>query len=99
MEVSKICRKPTKCGQVIFCEAVKMDMANSKDLSFKSTISSTLSLITVSFKDLFEAMTIHKDSCGRNMDPKPPISLLNKTNTLNRYNFTINIFDDKINAL
>jgi hypothetical protein len=31
MEDLKICQKPTKYGQVMFCEAVKVDMANSKD--------------------------------------------------------------------
>jgi hypothetical protein len=33
------------------------------------------------------------------MDPKPSISLLNKTDTLNGYDFTINIFEDVVNAL
>jgi hypothetical protein len=83
----------------MFCEAVKVDMENSKDSSFKNTITSTLSLITVLFEDLFEAITIHKDFCGRKIDPKPSISLLSKTNTLNDYDFTLNIFEDEINAL
>ncbi len=78
MEVLKICQKPTKYGQVMFCEAVKVDMANFKDSSFNKTITSTLSLITVLFEDLFEAITIHKVFCGRKMGPKPSISLLNK---------------------
>ncbi len=65
MEDLKICQKPTKYRQVMFCEAVKIDMANSKDLSFNITITSTLSLITVLFEDLFEAITIHRDLCGR----------------------------------
>jgi hypothetical protein len=99
MEVSKICQKPTKFWQVMFCEAVKVNMANSKDSSFNHTITSTLSLITVLFEDLFEAITIHKDFCGIKMGPKPSISLLNKTNTLNEYDFTINIFEDEVNAL
>jgi hypothetical protein len=30
MEDVKICQKPTKYGQLMFCEAVKVDMANSK---------------------------------------------------------------------
>jgi hypothetical protein len=47
MEDLKICQEPTKHGQVMFCEAVKVDMANSKDTSFNNTITSTLSLITV----------------------------------------------------
>ncbi len=51
------CQKPTKYGQFIFYEAVKNDMANSKETSFNNAISSTLSLITVLFEDLFEAST------------------------------------------
>ncbi len=42
----------------MFCEAVKVDMENSKKLSFHHTITSTLSLITVLFEDLFEAITL-----------------------------------------
>jgi hypothetical protein len=83
----------------MLCEAVKVDMANSKDSSFNDTITSTLSLITVTFEDLFEAITIHKEFCGRKMDPKPSISLLNKTNIFDGYDFTINIFEDEVNAL
>ncbi len=79
IEVSKICQKPTKYGQVMFCEAVKVDVPNSKEPSFKNTISSTLSLITVLFEDLFEAITIHRDFSGKKEDPQPSISLLNKT--------------------
>ncbi len=58
------CQKPTKYGQIMFYEAVKVDMASSKETSFNSTISSTLSLITVLFEDLFEAINIHKELCG-----------------------------------
>jgi hypothetical protein len=47
------CQKPTKYGQCMFSEAVKNDLANSKETSFNNTISSTLSLITVLFEDLF----------------------------------------------
>ena len=61
IEDLNICQKPTKYGQSMICEAVKVDMANSKDTSFKNTITSTLSLITVLFEDLFEAITLHKD--------------------------------------
>ena len=43
----------------MFCEAVKADIANSKETSFNNTISSTLSLIIVLFEDLFEAVNIH----------------------------------------
>jgi hypothetical protein len=99
MEVSKICQKPTKYGQVVFWEAVKVDVANSKDSSFNDTITSTLSLITVLFEDLFEAMTKHKDACGRKMDPKSSILLLNKTDIYPGYVFTINVIEDEVNAL
>jgi hypothetical protein len=83
----------------MFCEAVKVDMANSKDSSFNHTIISTLSLITVLFEDLFEAITIHKDFCCKKLNNQPSISFLNKTNTLNGYDFTINIFEDEFNSL
>jgi hypothetical protein len=95
----KFCQIPTKYGQVMFCEAVKVDMANSKDPSFNNTITSTLSLITVLFEDLFEVITIQKEFCGRKLDPKPFISLLNKTNTFDGYDFTTNIFEDEVNVL
>jgi hypothetical protein len=74
-------------------------MADSKETSFKNTISSTLSLITVLFENLFEAITIHRDFCGKKEDPQPSISLLNKTNTLVGYDFNIDIITDEVNAL
>ncbi len=94
-----ICQKPTKYGQVMFCEAVKVNMANSKETSFKKTMSSTLSLITVLFEDLFEAITLHRDFSGENVDIKPSTSLLNKTNTCDGYEFNIDIITDEVNAL
>ncbi len=78
MEDLFFCQKPNKYGQAMFCEAVKVDMANSQDLSFNHTMASTLSLITVLFEDLFEAITIHKDYCGEKLDPHPSILLLKK---------------------
>jgi hypothetical protein len=51
MEDLNICQKPTNYGQSMFCEAVKVDLENSKDSSFQYTITSTLSLITVLFED------------------------------------------------
>ncbi len=83
----------------MFCGAVKVDMANSKDTSFKNIITSTLSLITVLFEDLFEAITIHKDFCGKKEVPQPSISLLNKTNTCDRHEFDIDIITDEVNPL
>jgi hypothetical protein len=66
-------QKPTKYGQLMFCEAVKVDMANFKETSFSNTISITLFLITVLCEDLFEAINIHKEFCGEKEDPKPSI--------------------------
>ncbi len=94
-----ICQKQMKYGQVMFCEAVKVDMANSKDTLFKNTITSTLSLITVIFKDLFEAITIHKDFFGKKEVPQASISLLNKTDTCHGHEFDIDIITDEVNPL
>jgi hypothetical protein len=94
------CQKPTKYGQFMFYEAVKVDKANSKETSFNNTISSTLSLITVLFEDLFEAINIHKEFCGEKEDPKLSITLLNKTNKCDGYDFNIDIIhNDDYNAL
>jgi hypothetical protein len=57
------CQKPTKYGQFIFYEAIKVDMADSKETLFNNTISTTPSLINVLFEDLFEAINIHKEFC------------------------------------
>ena len=83
----------------MFCEAIKVDMANSMDTSFNNTITSNLSLITVLFEDLFEAITIHKDFCGKKGIPQPSISLPNKTDTFDGYEFDIDIITDEVNAL
>ncbi len=83
----------------MFCEAIKVHMANSKDTSFKNTITSTLSLITVLFEDLFEAIMIHKDFSGKKEVPQPSILLLNKTNTCHGHEFDIDIITDEVNAL
>ncbi len=94
-----IFQKPTKYGQVIFCEAVELDMTNSKETSFKKTISSTHSLITVLFEDLFEAITLHRDFSGEKVAPEPSILLLNKIDTCDGYYFIIDIITDEVNAL
>jgi hypothetical protein len=100
MEGWKICVNPTKYGQFLFCEAIKVDMANLKEISFSNTISSTLSLITVVFEDLFEAINIHKDCCDEKQNPQPSITLLNKTTTCDGYNFNADFFsNDDYNAL
>ncbi len=54
----------------MYCEAIKVDIANSKETSFKNSSSSTLSLITVLFEDLFEAININTDFCGEKLDPQ-----------------------------
>jgi hypothetical protein len=80
----------------MFHEAVKNDMANSKETSFNNTISSTLLL----FEDLFEVLNIQAVLCGEKEDPKPSITSLNKTNTCDGYGFNIDIInDDEYNAL
>ncbi len=95
MEDLKIFQKSTKYGQFLSCEAVKVDMANSKKTSFSNTISSTLSLITVAFEDLFEAINIHKEFCDEKQDPQPSITLLNITNTCDGYNFYVDFINNK----
>ncbi len=96
----KICQKPSKYGQLMFCEVVKVDMANSKETSFSNTVSSTLSPITVLWEDSFEAINTHKEFCDENEAPKPSITLLNKSNTCDGYDFNIDVFNyDEYNAL
>jgi hypothetical protein len=99
MEDLNICRKTTKYGQSMFCEAVKVDVENSKETSFKNTITSTLSLITVLFEDLFQAITLHREFSGEKVRLEPSTSLLNQTNSLNGYVFNINVFTDEVDAL
>jgi hypothetical protein len=99
MEGLNICQKPTKYGQSMFCEAVNVDLENSKETSFKNTITSTLSLITVLFEDLFEAITFYRDFSGEKVRLEPSTSLLNKINTCGGHDFNIDIFTDEVNAL
>jgi hypothetical protein len=74
-------------------------MANSKETSFKNTISSTLSLITVLFEDFCKVITIHRDFSAKKEDPQPSIMLLNKTNKCDGYDFNIDIITNEVNAL
>jgi hypothetical protein len=84
----------------MFYEAVKNDLANSKETSFNNTISTTISLIIVLFEDLLEAVNIQVEKCGEKEDPKPSITSLNKTNTCDGYDFNIDIInDDEYNTL
>jgi hypothetical protein len=83
----------------MFCEAVKVDLENSKELSFHHTITSTLSLITVLFEDVFEAITLHREFSGEKVRLEPSTLLLNKTDTCDGYVFNIDDFTDEINAL
>jgi hypothetical protein len=95
-----VCQKPTKYGHFMSYEAVKVDMENSKDISFNNTISSTLSLIIVLFEDLFESINIHKEFQGEKEGPKVSITSLNITNTCDGYDFNIDIINsDEYNAL
>ena len=99
MEDLNICQTQTKYGQSMFCEAVKVNMANSKDSSFNHTITSTLSLITVLFEDLFEAITLHREFSGEKVRLEPSTSLLNKTHTFDGHDFDTDVFTDEVNAL
>ena len=63
----------------MFYEAVKKDMANSKETSFNNIISSTLSFITVLFEDLFEAVNIQAVLVGEKVNPNPSIKSPKKT--------------------
>jgi hypothetical protein len=84
----------------MFYEAVKNDLGNSKETSFNNTISSTLSLITVLFEDLFEAVNIQGVLRSEKEDPKPSITSPNKTDTCDGYDFNIDIINnDEYNAL
>jgi hypothetical protein len=83
----------------MFCEAVKVDIENSKKSSFHHTITSTLSLITVLFEDLFEAITLHSEFSGKKVRLEPSTLLLNQTDTCHGYDFNIDIFTDEVNAL
>jgi hypothetical protein len=99
MEDLNICQKPPKYGQSMFCEAVKVDMENSKKLSFHHTIISTLSLITVLVEDLFEAIILHREFSGEKVRLEPSTLLLNQTDTCDGYDFNIDVFSDEVNAL
>ena len=99
MEDLNICQKPTKYGQAMFCEAVKVDLENSKESSFHHTITSTLSLITVLFEDLVEAITLHRDFSGEKVRLEPSTLLLNKTDTCDEYYINIDIITDEVNTL
>ncbi len=78
----------------MFYEAVKNDVANSKETSFNNTISITLSFITVLFEDLFEAVNIQGVLVGEKEEPKQSITSLNKTNTCDGYDFNIDIINN-----
>jgi hypothetical protein len=73
-------------------------LENSKDSSFQYTITSTLSLITVLFEDLFEAITLHREFSGEKVRLEPSTSLLNKTDTCDGHDFNIDVFTDEVNA-
>jgi hypothetical protein len=83
----------------MFCEAVKVDMETSKKSSFHFKITSTFSLITVLFEDLFEAITLHREFSDEKVRFEPLTSLLNKTNTCDGHDFNIDILTDEVNAL
>jgi hypothetical protein len=83
----------------MFCEAVKVDLENSKESSLHHTITSTLSLITVLFEDVFEAISSHRDFSGEKVRLEPSTSLLNKTDTCDGHDFNIDVFTDEVNTI
>ncbi len=83
----------------MFWEAVKVDLENSKELSFCHTVTSTLSLITVMFEDLFEAVTLHREFSGEKVRLEPSTLLLNQTDRCDGYDFNVDVFTDEVNAL
>ena len=83
----------------MFCEAVKVDLENSKETSFKKTISSTLFFITVLFEDLFQAITLHREFSGEKVRLEPSTSLLNQADSLNGYVSNIDVLTDEVDAL
>jgi hypothetical protein len=84
----------------MFYEAAKNDLANSKETSFNNTISTTHSLITVLFEDLFEAVNIQAEKFGEKEDPKPSITSLKTINICDGYDFNVDIINnDEYNAL
>ncbi len=99
MEDLNICQKPTKYRQSIFCEAVKVDLENSKESSFHHTITCTHSLNYVLFEDLFKAINLHREFSGEKVRLEPLTSLLNKMDTCDGHDFNIDIFTDEVNAL
>ncbi len=83
----------------MFCEAVKVDLEKINEWSFHHTITSALSLITVLFEDVFEAITFYRDFSGEKVRLEPSTSLLNKTDTCDGHDFNIDVFTDEVNAL
>ncbi len=87
--LSNTCKLESYRGRHRFCKAVRVDMENSKKKSFNNIISSTLSLITGIFEDVFDAVNIqntvndHKHA----LDPRSSISLLNETETSDGFEF------------
>ncbi len=93
------CQKPTKYGQIMIYEAVKVDMANSKETSFNNTISSTLSHHCVIWRLIWS----HHHTKGLRSEkesPKAFITSLNKTDSCDGYDFNVDIINnDEYNAL
>jgi hypothetical protein len=91
------------CSTVLeeYFSAVRRPTVPPKQRSHRPSLtSSTLSLITVLFEDISEAINIHKEFCGEKEDPKPSITSLNKTDTYDGYDFNIDIINnDEYNAL
>jgi hypothetical protein len=72
-----------------FCEAVRVDMENSKEKSPAGTISNTLGLITVIFEDVVKAVNIHNRLINSDdpQGPWPDVILMNRTETFGGFAF------------
>jgi hypothetical protein len=95
--ISKTCNYQNYMKRHRFCKAVKVDMENLKEKSFHNIILSTLSLITVLFEDVFDAVNIHNTliDCKHALDPQPSISLMNKTETSDGFAFEGGIINNQ----
>jgi hypothetical protein len=95
-----VAKNQPNMDSLYFMRLLRMIWQIRKKASFNNTISTTLSLITVLFEDLFEAVNIQAAKCGEKEDPKPSITSLNKTYTCDGYDFNIDIInDDEYNEL
>ena len=61
-DIDEVCYSVTgdKEGELDFCEAVKVDVSKTKEATFPSSITHTLSLISAIFEDFCVAVELHE---------------------------------------